>query len=116
MPVYALNCDECGLRWEEFAPIAQREAIVCKCGRVNPPTDYQAQGAPGMTGFDWDETSGTSLAMRFDPNGRIREQVPSIELDKRGNVRFRNDQHQKQVYREMQEAADRECIDTGGDS
>lgn len=32
MPLYELKCNDCGKEFEDFAKIADREAIKCKCG------------------------------------------------------------------------------------
>ncbi|MDX2147582.1 MAG: hypothetical protein SFZ23_08680 [Planctomycetota bacterium] len=51
----------------------------------------------------WDTREGTSLALEIDPAHlpNWRRDVPSLEINSRGQAVYRNDAHQRRVYREM---------------
>ncbi len=83
-----------------------RHTIACPaCGRVDPETDFDALKSSGGLKItrSWDEAEGKSLQLSFDPSGikQLKQEAPSIELDRHGDVVFRSDGHQRRVYREI---------------
>ncbi len=110
MPNYALHCPQasCLHRWQTFAHMKDRHTLACpKCGRIDPDTDFEVLKASGGVKFKrpWENEigDGKSLQLSFDPRGikQLKKEVPSIELDRHGDVVFRSDGHQRRVYAEV---------------
>lgn len=103
MPLYALHCHACDHRFETFAYASNRHLIACpNCEASHVENDYVAEAAkPERT---WGAKEGTSMSLRFDPKGidELKREIPDIELDERGYVRFRNDRHQRSVLKQIE--------------
>jgi putative FmdB family regulatory protein len=111
MPCYALKCQACGHRFETFAKSDERYLIPCtNCGERNLDTDWDRNGAPATNIREWHGLEQLDLGMKFDPSalGRLKRDVPDLELDERGFVKFRDNQHQRRVYRQMNAAVQRQ--------
>ena len=108
MPAYALHCTGCDHRFETFAHMAERDCIACpKCKRTPVGTDWD-KTRPGIE-KEWHGREATSLAFQFDPRGiaELKAEVPSAELNDRGQMVYRDNNHQRRVGREMNAALKR---------
>jgi hypothetical protein len=72
------------------------------CGRINPHTDF-SQTRPPSVPHEWVGDEARSLKLSFDPAGyaELKKEAPSIEIGRSGDVYYRNDRHQKRVFREI---------------
>lgn len=107
--VYSLRCP-CGHRWDaacdKHAVFDQACPACGKADAVVDRTELTAGTASGRqyVGREWRGKEGESISLpEVAPEHRAgwKQDVPSIEFNDRGRVVFRNDQHQRQVYREM---------------
>ncbi len=108
-----LTCCACAHRWVCTHPRMDIFEQKCpSCGKADSKVDKTAlEGQFGIfIGGDlkpqgaWRGSKGTSLAMpEVAPEHQAawKADVPSIEFNQRGQVVYRNEQHQRQVYREM---------------
>jgi len=112
MPLYALKCTEprCGHAFEHVCTFAQRDQALCPVCRSSVETDWSAIDRPPSTERDWQGKDSLSLMFQFDPKhvGELKRHMPSAEVCPRtGRFVFKNNKHQKRVYREMSAAAQR---------
>jgi len=106
MPVYALQCHDCGRRWDERAPVSRRDAIRCACGSTRvPDTDFHRQ-QPAIQ-KRWKRGRGgverRSLALGLEPDQipQFRRECPSMRFDDDGFAVFDNDSHHRRCMKEL---------------
>jgi hypothetical protein len=113
-----LKCVACSHRFKAVVSkfeVFDQACPSCGCCRSCPDLVAIAGFGPPAgkqyVGRQWGATEGASMAMPeiTDPASQAnwRRDVPSIEFNDRGQVRFRDDRHQRQVYREMEQARKR---------
>lgn len=109
MPIYAYKCQNpaCSHEFDEFARVADRHSTRCqKCGAHRCTI---VPSAPARPRPDWQGSDAISQELRFDPKhiDRLRRDVPDAELSPSGRMIFKNDAHQKRVYKQMAGAVKR---------
>ena len=103
MPTYPLKCNACGTQWDQFAKVAERDAIRCACG-AEPEVRFTDLNIG--TPREWRGMESTSFSMPRFGDG-IKADCPSAITNARGQMVFKSDAHQRQVYREMAAATKR---------
>lgn len=107
---YVLECQGCTHSWN--AQCSQFEVFdqVCpSCRACNSRVSRSNLhgGCPSgrqYVGREWRGAESVSMSLpEVPPESRAqwKQDVPSVEFNERGQVVFRSDAHQRQVYREM---------------
>lgn len=110
MSLYSLICVACQHHWDTEASHLDVYDVPCpRCARTGATIDRgdMKAGIPQgrqYVGREWRGQEGVCVEMPRIAKEDLpawRQDVPSIQTNERGNVVFRSDQHQRQVYREL---------------
>lgn len=103
MPMYDFKCD-CGFTHEAFKKMNDPAPECPKCG--GPCHVVPSQFS---TEREWHGQESTSMALRFDKahEAEVARDIPSIQLNDDGFAVFKNNAHQRKVYKELEAAKNR---------
>lgn len=105
---YRLRCCSCSHKWDAF--VSQFEVLdqpcpACKVVDVKVDrSDLHTGSATFHTPREWRGSESVSMAfpeVRPEDRAEWKRDCPSIEFNNSGQIVYRNDAHQRQVYREM---------------
>jgi len=107
---YTLECQGCSHSWDACCSqfeVFDQQCPSCKATNSRVSRSDLHAGCPSgrqYVGRDWRGMEGISLNLpevRPEDRAQWKKDVPSVEFDDRGRIKFNNDAHQRQVYREM---------------